>query len=106
MSETKNKFLGKALIFSTVVELILLSISIWFIHEGGIHPGGLFFAILHLPSAFLFAYIAAGLGVTSVSSEIILMVLTALAQFALIAGGAYWILKLLHRIKGSKSQSC
>ena len=85
----------RALVVAGVAETTLVSISLWMIYEGGIHPGGAFFAVLHLPSSLLFGYIAAGLGTSSLFVEVLFMIFTIVSQFLLFVLTVYWIQRLL-----------
>jgi len=86
-----RKYYKRSLIISGAVEAILLLISLWFIYEGGIHPGGLFFAVLHFPSAFLVAYLANALGADSIFAEIFFMLVAVILQFFFFAILFYWL---------------
>ena len=67
----------------------------WSVYQGGVHAGGAFFVVLHIPSSILFGYIAQTIGSGSLILEVLYVLLTTSAQYLLFTVVAYWLQRLL-----------
>lgn len=80
----------RALVIAGIVETVLFAIGIWSIYEGGMHPGGAVFGVLHLPSVLVFGYIFDFLEIGGSVADVILILMIAVAQFVLFTIAVYW----------------
>jgi hypothetical protein len=88
--------LRRALLVAGVIETALMSASLWFIHIGGMHSGGLAFIFLHFPSSFIFGPLVQILGDPG---NVFSMLLTAIVQFLLFTFAGYKLQRFFQRAK-------